>query len=318
MIINNTNGGLGVAATAGYNSFGFMTVTNSTGDGLSADTVPGVSVYQTFTANHAGNGIELDASWTSTVAQVLSYSNGAYGMRMVNNTYISVRSGVRIGANTGACLESGGTDVELDNSCNYNVGTASAPVTGIDASTSFIGQVSTDDSSNNADTNGVATSTTINDANLDLTEWVNFENSFRLWGISGSTFPDPDNRVTTCKNTTCQIWDFRLEENDSAARNVNGTFVADTTCPNSVNGVNPDNYIAGVQGTHLINAFEIVNDRIGNENGLCESNEACIFAPNIGAYQGEGDYSTNGTCTFVDGVITGVTMYAYPTNGAAL
>jgi hypothetical protein len=27
---------------------------------------------------------------------------------------------------------------------------------------------------------------------------------------------------------------------------------------------------------------------IGNENGLCESNETCLYTPNIGSYQGHG------------------------------
>jgi hypothetical protein len=40
--------------------------------------------------------------------------------------------------------------------------------------------------------------------------------------------------------------------------------------------------------TFLINAFEIDSNGIGNDNGLCKSNEHCIYAPNIGAYQGEG------------------------------
>jgi hypothetical protein len=51
------------------------------------------------------------------------------------------------------------------------------------------------------------------------------------------------------------------------------------------------------------------------ENGICESNEACIYAPNVGAYQGHGDYKGNGTCLFVDGTISNVIMYSYPKNG---
>ncbi len=64
-----------------------------------------------------------------------------------------------------------------------------------------------------------------------------------------------------------------------------------------------------------MNAFEIILDGLGDEDGLCESNEACLYGPNFGAYQGEGDYRANGTCTFQPGAVTGVTLYAYPING---
>ncbi len=36
--------------------------------------------------------------------------------------------------------------------------------------------------------------------------------------------------------------------------------------------------------TFLRNAVEIT----GNGNGLCESNETCLYTPNMGAYQGFG------------------------------
>src|SRR5262249_51927166 len=49
-----------------------------------------------------------------------------------------------------------------------------------------------------------------------------------------------------------------------------------------------------------------------NHNGLCETGEHCIYAPNFGAYQGTGTLST---CTFQNGTVTGVTMYGYSTIG---
>jgi hypothetical protein len=58
-----------------------------------------------------------------------------------------------------------------------------------------------------------------------------------------------------------------------------------------------------------------MQDEIGDDDGLCESNEACIYSPNFGVYQGHGDYLVGGTCTFQNGTVTGVQMYAYPNNG---
>jgi len=38
--------------------------------------------------------------------------------------------------------------------------------------------------------------------------------------------------------------------------------------------------------TFLVNATERLFDERGNDNGLCESDESCVYSPNIGAYQG--------------------------------
>ena len=67
--------------------------------------------------------------------------------------------------------------------------------------------------------------------------------------------------------------------------------------------------------TFLVNATEVFDDAIGDDDGLCESLEACIYSPNFGSYQGEGDYLSQ-TCIFSNGTVSGVTMYAYPSNGS--
>lgn len=53
----------------------------------------------------------------------------------------------------------------------------------------------------------------------------------------------------------------------------------------------------------------------GNENGLCESGETCVYQPNFGAYAGEG--ALIGPCHYDDrgGPVTAVTLYAHETNG---
>ena len=68
---------------------------------------------------------------------------------------------------------------------------------------------------------------------------------------------------------------------------------------------------------YLANALEISGPSQlgygpGNHDGLCESGEHCLYAPNFGAYQGEGDL---GTCELGGSAVTGVTMYGYASNG---
>lgn len=63
----------------------------------------------------------------------------------------------------------------------------------------------------------------------------------------------------------------------------------------------------------LRRAVEIQGDGIGNENTLCESHEHCLYTPNIAAYQGHGDLISAGS--FINGSLTGITLWKYDTNG---
>ncbi len=57
-----------------------------------------------------------------------------------------------------------------------------------------------------------------------------------------------------------------------------------------------------------------MGDDSGSDNGLCETDETCLYTPNIGSYQGHGDLQSAGTFTDGDRV-TGVTLMEYGTNG---
>ena len=75
----------------------------------------------------------------------------------------------------------------------------------------------------------------------------------------------------------------------------------------------------------LTGAIELSDDRVGNDNGLCQSGEQCVLMSNIGAYQGDqwyDDVRANlamqpaPTPTY-DGVnISGVSLWTTPTNGS--
>ena len=121
---------------------------------------------------------------------------------------------------------------------------------------------------------------------------------------------------------TCYLTSARLKSTDTVILNKSGNLattnsafpvLAGDPCPAEVNGSATATDQAVTPHTYLLNAMEIIGDELGNDNGLCESGEACIYAPNIGAYQGDGDYTTR-TCVFQNGTVTGVQMYAYPSN----
>lgn len=73
-------------------------------------------------------------------------------------------------------------------------------------------------------------------------------------------------------------------------------------------------YAAGVcRTTYLYPAMEIPDDKIGNDNGLCEAGETCLINPNMGAYAGHGSL-VNAGCD-VSGLIANVTLLQYAQNG---
>lgn len=102
----------------------------------------------------------------------------------------------------------------------------------------------------------------------------------------------------------------------------NAAFVPDAACPPEVHGDEIAVDLSAGPNTYLLAALEIMGDRTGDDDGLCESNEACLYAPNFGAYQGHGSTERaylDHSCIFQDDggstAVTGVRMYAHPSNG---
>jgi hypothetical protein len=236
----------------------------------------------------------------------------------------------------GSLCSINGTNSGLNNSCVRQNGSETTPatVTGISLANSFVGKVTTDDTSNPIDTNGL-TST------IPVPNVFDFQNQFRSWGIATGTFPNPTH-AGLC-NATCSIWDWSLKSSDNVVRNVNacpsGTIVDTHTWSGSAaNQTYCDNNYLGSKlsgstcvTTFLRNAVEIFADGVGNDNGICESNEDCMYTPNIGAYQGHSNdatslfklipasqsSSTTNVCQDIGtgGTIQNVKLYKFETNG---
>lgn len=167
---------------------------------------------------------------------------------------------------------------------------------GVNITTTYIGKASAD-SVNTSDSSGTATYATILD-------WAGFENRYRAWGVGGSVFPATDQDLQ-CATGTCRIWDWSLATGDNVALN--------TLAAPSGNDILNHTWSGGSITTLLHNAAEIIGDGYGNENGLCETNERCLYTPNIGAYQGHGALVAGPSVAA--GAILGVTMLQYASNG---
>lgn len=220
--------------------------------------------------------------------------------------------------------------------CNLDLASDFIYIPGQSAATSFVGPLTVDDASNPSDANGLVGALPA--------DRLNFDHWLRTLGrdaadVSASTL------YGGCVVAPCRIWDFSLRSTDGVFRNRlslptgNDVFYhiwtepTQTDCQNipgavwedqvcSLPGYTTSAACTGAGGTwstglcsttFLRRAYERINDGIGNENGLCESNEICIYTPNIGPYQGHGRLVSAGT--FVDGVITNVTLLQYDTNG---
>jgi len=327
---NNTGDGIrldGPSATySSKNTISFITSTNNGGNGLNLyeDTDVPTNSYNTMVQvlamNNGAKGINVWAVSTNRFSQIAMGNNATYGIYMdgcgaFNNKFQN-NAIFGTGHGNADCTVGGGSGNEINGGgCTYGGATVNV-VTGLAMSSSLVGKLNSDDTSNTSDLSGAQLL-------VNIVDWLRFDNAFRGWGASGAAFPATDNRGP-CTSGSCQIWDLSLKQGAGSVllnrsgngATANSAFINGAACPSPASGATTvvDSLDSGAR-TFLANAFEIQNDGIGNDNGLCESGEACIYAPNFGAYQGSGDY-TSQSCAFQGGAVTGVTLYAYPTNGA--
>ena len=210
-----------------------------------------------------------------------------------------------------------------------NNGTSDATlITGISLANAFVSKVASDDVQNVSDTSGTA----IFPADPATFDWGSFDNAFRGWGNDGSAFPNANHRGQWIASTG-RIWDWSISMSDTGnsgapallgvltvpTGNDTLTHIWDGTPATSDNaGCNAmvaDSVWNGsaCETTFLRRATEIQNDGQGNNNTLCETGETCLYMPNLCSYQGHGNLISAGA--FTDGMLTGITLMQYATNG---
>jgi len=292
-----------------YSTFAFISVINTTTSAF-RNSAEGLylSISQLLALNSGSTGLLLKGV-VANAGQIALGHHYNHGVKQFRST-VAYQSNILLGNNGTA--DCGGEDAGhnvisngLDSSCN-NAGSSSGAVTqGRDFASTIEGKV-TSDSQNTSDTNGLATVSTTTDVS-------SFDSMFRAWGIdTASSFANSDQRGKSLYiSSLAQIWDYRINTADSVVYNYNGTFTANAACPASVDGTVTMTDQNG--RVYLMNAYEL-SGYGGNNDGLCEANETCVYQPHFGAYAGEG--TPTQTCTFSNGpTVTGVTMYVYPTLG---
>ncbi|HEX4924990.1 MAG TPA: right-handed parallel beta-helix repeat-containing protein, partial [Bdellovibrionales bacterium] len=306
---NNNSYGITSGAASG-NTWAFITSVNNNGYGMGVggDTV---TITQVMTSNNLNYGMAFQG--TTAKAAQLNIANSTNAIWFYDTSTNHFTGNLVVGGN---CVFSGtNTDPGLQNAtCDAQNTSNNVTTTGVSHTSSYVGKVTSTDGSNGSNSNGTS-------AFASVTDWINFSDMYRAWGEDGSAFANSDHQGHCDGAETCRIWDWRLATGDTASlnkshdgTNANPAWTNGANCPANVHGnVAISDQKASPQ-TYLLNAIELVEDTTGDNDGLCESNEACIYAPNFGYYQGEGTYSGN-TCTFQNGTVTGVTLYRLGTNG---
>ncbi len=157
---------------------------------------------------------------------------------------------------------------------------------------------------------------------------------FQFWG-SGTVSDVATDKLATlpCLSGSCLLWDATLHAaSDNPLLSAvsapdtapSGVFLHywDMTAPSATDAPTicttlGGTYTAGAPpvcaSVALLFASEIFGDGIGNDNGLCESNENCLLLQNLGAYQGSGALTLIGAYT-ANGV-SNAQLFTYATNG---
>ena len=307
VVANNDNYGI-FSATSPNNVIMNVTSVNSGSDGLRFDGAHNQTILGVSVAGNNYRGISIEGSDEILVADLDATDNESYGLLLANSDN-SVFTGLLKVGNNGLddCNVSGGVNEGLVNQSCLNSGSSDAVLsTGVTSVASFVGKVTSDDSVNLNDTDGSAPFNSISD-------WTGFENTYRTWGRDGAAFASTTNQGYADSSQVCRIWDWSLAGSGDTGDNGGPVLLDVMTLPTGDDTVSHAWAGTSTVTTFLRSAVEVSDDGVGNDNLLCEASEYCQYIPNIGAYQGHGSPVSAGS--FTPGVITGVSLFEYSTNG---
>ncbi|MEW6055916.1 MAG: right-handed parallel beta-helix repeat-containing protein [Bdellovibrionota bacterium] len=314
-------GGAFFFTSADNNTINFASIANQMNYGIRLDTNAGGNLLaHTLVMNMGSYGVNIEGD-SNEFYKVASAHTGDVAFNIPAGADSNeFHLGVWVGNNTGGPCTVAGANNFLDGACQYgaNPPVTAATSTTLDLEDALVGKVTTD--ATNVD--GATGSSLIGSISSD--SWIGFDNLFRGWGLlHANDFPAANHRGR-CTAGSCQVWDLRYSTTASALKNINGAF-STASCPASADSATAANVATDnnsvTANTFVLAAVEILNDYdstgalIGDDDGLCESSEHCIFAPNLGSYLGHGSYASGGyvTCAGGNGVIN-YRLYGYATN----
>jgi hypothetical protein len=294
LVVSGGNNGI-INESSHDNAYIAVTAANNSSYGIYPNSSQRILLLGAVAANN-GTGLNAPSLAGSKVVDS-AFAHNQSGIVLNNATGNAFTGLLYLGGNSQDCTVSGGTSPGLVHGTCVNEGASDAVrLTGVSLAAAFVGEVLADDAANADDTGGYSAYP----AAPAAFDWSSFANAFRSWGRDGGTFPAVDQRGRWTSGNG-RIWDWSLAGTDA--------FLRDALVPPGGDDALVHTWGGGSSDTFLRHAREIG----GDGDGLCESGETCLYLPNIGAYQGHGALVDAGA--FVDGVVTGVTLLRYESNG---
>lgn len=290
--------GDGISVNDGNNVFIDLSIANND-YGINNQNLADGNTYINVAVANNSRGVMLNSTTGGLLANIAAATND-YGVMMFGTTYNKFTGRLIVGDHlySPCFIGLAGTDSGVDHLTCDNNGTSDATLTtGASVTGSFVGKVTSNDTVNISDINGAAQYNSI-------TDWTSFENSFRGWGRDGAAFASTSNRGYADSAESCRIWDWSLDGLDAVLLDALAVPGASDTLTHTWSDMTTTVF--------LRNAFEITDDGVGNDNGLCEANEDCVYTPNIGSYQGHGSLVYLSTVAMAGG---DVDLYGYSVNG---
>ncbi len=316
------NNSLGFSLAWSDNNFvSNISVINNGSSGARLFSATNNTMVNIASVNNYLNGFEASQSPNNVLFNIAALNNRLSGVNLLNNSNFNTFAGIlKVGGNGGQdCSESGGVSQGVVNinctntgaygSTTYTGHTSSAVLhrASLHALDSFMGKVTINDGTNSSDSNGTALYDSI-------TDWTSFDNDYRGWGRDGNAFADTSHVFAVMSGMTARIWDWNLAATGDTADNGSAVLHSALVFPETKWGWLPFTWSLSGTTNYLVHAVEVMDDGIGNENVLCESNETCLVTHNIGSYQGHGPMISAGSHS-VGTTIINVTLMDYTTNG---
>jgi hypothetical protein len=318
-ILSVNNGADGIKIKAAVKSLVLATIMNNSGNGINQDfSDAGTAYQQVVSVNNGQDGFHFKSETLgATMSQIVSSNNGSYGIFLGDttaNTKIKLGGQLVVSENTlGSCRLSSGGVLGIANSTCMGNAPSSVVVRAPAVIPSFFGFVPVPVSVLSSFVGPLPSSDDTRKLKSSINNWIVDSNTFRVWG------KDAGGRGPCLATEYCRINDFSLSLSDVTLRNMSGNptvqndyFGPNSICPSAVDGsLNHTTFNESL--TYLLNAVEDQSSGTVNRNGLCESGENCLYAPNFGAYQGEGEITE---CWFSSQHgLENINIKGYSTNG---
>ncbi len=318
---HNTDEGLYVSGSPGTFAAAISTVSNEL-DGIRvANSAVRPTLAKIASAWNGQNGLSLiTVGHEGQAFDVASLENGVYGVSLNGGMSLAVQGTLTVGGNGAGtdCWTAAAASGVVTVTCDPEAPSSYVLLPSGGANAAFVGAVTSDDSVQPDDVSGLVTHDSI-------AQWASFENSYRGFGSDGVPAASPG--LAACSSgENCRIWDFGLQSSDATLLDHRGVPTGndvgvhlwdpspDPTSQLDCDNSHPGSVFGGAtcETTFLLDAVEISDDGIGDDDGLCSSGESCLWTPNLGAYQGHGSLVPQG---FSPGVLTGITLWSWSANG---